>query len=92
MRDSLGGTARLGAHLTLNNSIDNTWAGSLWLVLGGLAVGWYGQQIRNAREDGVRMWWQSGSEVDPRGCRLTMLAFGVMGTWLAVYLILDWIF
>ncbi len=80
----------------INNSIDNPVAGWAWILTGTAVAGtWLAPKIREVQRE-LGFWRlflvKTGSAEEKRLVRIQGEIFAFFGAWLALYLLLDWIF
>lgn len=78
----------------INGEIDNTLGTVVWLVAGGAVASWYGARREEARHVlyGPEEPKPSAEEAQDIRRRLIVDAFLGAGAWLALFLVLDWLF
>jgi hypothetical protein len=78
----------------MNGAIESRIATGGWLIVGAVLASWFSHRRREARRllrgDGGTK--PSRGEADAIQTRLMVDAFLVGGCWLALFLILDWLF
>jgi len=79
----------------IDGAIRNLVAGSAWLVMGGAIGHWFYRRreaVRQLLYGEDRDKTLSTEDADFHKVRLVFLAFACMGLWLALFLVLDWLF
>jgi len=79
----------------LDGSIQNRIVGYSWIAIGGLGVAWLGPQIKSFRQEhglfgGIRA--KTGSPEESESLGITARIFIFAALWLALFVVLDWIF
>ena len=83
--------------MTLDNSIDNRIAGWLWIAFGVTGSLWFAARGTRISQK-IGGWWNYffGPEPSPEARHLVVgnnvRAWGFAAAWLALYLLLDWLF
>jgi hypothetical protein len=83
--------------MSLDNNIDRTVAGYLWLGTGAIGVYWLNALGSQVRED-IGGWWryffgpEPGDEARAKVRGLHARMWGFIAAWLGMYLVLDWLF
>ncbi len=81
----------------LDNNIQNTIAGWIWLGTGFVGTYWIGALASDFRRDVGGLWKyffgpEPGSEARQRFRYLQVRLWGFWAAWLCMYLLLDWLF
>jgi hypothetical protein len=81
--------------MSLDGSIQNRIAGYSWMAVGGLGVAWLGPRIKSFRQEhglfgGIRATAGSPEETESLGLLARVFIFLIV--WLALFVVLDWIF
>ena len=83
--------------MSLDNSIDNRVAGFIWLGIGAIGVYWLNGLSETVRRE-VGGWWkyffgpEPGNEARAKVVGVQKRLWAFVAAWLALYVLLDWLF